>query len=88
MMIGRKGEGTPKFYGAVVVGKRGQIVIPAEARHNMKINPGEKLIILGGPQRRGLMITKAESILEFLGKAVEHMTHFESMIKADNEPPE
>ena len=85
MMIGRKGEGTPKFYGAVVVGKRGQIVIPAEARRNMKINPGEKLIILGGPQRRGLMITKAESILEFLGKAVEHMPHFKSMIKADNE---
>ncbi len=88
MMIGRKGEGTPKFYGAVVVGERGQIVIPAEARRNMKINPGEKLIILGGPQRRGLMITKAESILEFLGKAVEHTTHFESMLKTDNEPPE
>ncbi len=87
-MIGKKGEGTPKFYGAVVVGERSQIVIPAEARRDMKINPGEKLIVLGGPQGRGLMITKAESILEFLGKAVEHMTHFESMIKADNEPPE
>lgn len=88
MMIGRKGEGTPKFYGAVVVGKRGQIVIPAEARRNMKITPGEKLIILGGPQRRGLMITKAESILEFLGKAMEHLSQFGSMLKTDNEPPE
>ena len=88
MMIGRKGEGTPKFYGAVVVGKRGQIVIPAEARRNMKINPGETLIILGGPQRRGLMITKAESILEFLGKAMEHLSQFGSMLKTDNEPPE
>ena len=84
-MIGRKGERTPKFYGAVVVGERGQIVIPAEARRDMKINPGEKLIILGGPQGGGLMITKAESILEFLGTAVEHMTRFESMIKSGDE---
>jgi len=77
----------PKFYGAVVVGERGQIVIPAEARRDMNINPGEKLIVLGNPHGRGLMITKAESILEMLGKAVEYMTNFESLLKANDEPP-
>ena len=84
-MIVKKGKGTPKFYGAVVLGERGQIVIPAEARRDMKINPGEKLIVLGDPQGSNLMITKAESVLKLLGKTVEHMTRIESMIKSDEE---
>ena len=79
-------ERTPKFYGAVIVGERGQIVIPADARRDMEIKPGEKLIILGGPQGRGLMITKAESVLKLLGKAMEHLVQLESVIKTDDEP--
>ena len=80
-------ERVPKFYGAVVVGERGQIVIPVEARRDMNITPGEKLIILGGPHGGGLMVTKVESILGILGKAVEHMSQLESVIKTDDEPP-
>ncbi len=77
----------PKFYGAVVVGERGQIVIPAEARRGMDITPGEKLIILGGPQENMLMIAKAESVSQLLSKAMEHLSQFESLLKADDEPP-
>ncbi len=80
-------ERIPKFYGAVVVGERGQIVIPAEARRDTQITPGEKLIILSGPQENMLMIAKAQSVLQLLNKAMEHMSQFESMIKADDEPP-
>jgi len=86
-MKDRLEERMPKFYGAVVVGERGQIVIPAEARRDMEIIPGEKLIILGGFQGNGLMITKAKSVLQLLNKAIEHMSLFESMIKANDEPP-
>ncbi len=77
----------PKFYGAVVVGERGQIVIPAEARRDMEIAPGEKLIILGGFQGNGLMIIKTKSVLQLMNKAMEHMSLFERMIKEDDEPP-
>jgi AbrB family looped-hinge helix DNA binding protein len=87
-MKDRLEEKIPKFYGAVVVGERGQIVIPAEARRNMNINSGEKLIVLGGPQERpALMIIKAESILEFLGKATEYMSRLEGMIQIDDKSP-
>lgn len=88
MMIGRKGEGTPKFYGAVVVGERGQIVIPVEARREMDITPGEKLIIFSGPPGNMLMMAKAESVSRLLSKAMEHLSQFGSMLKTDNEPPE
>jgi AbrB family looped-hinge helix DNA binding protein len=78
----------PQFYGAAVLGERGQIVIPAEARRNMQISPGDKLIVLSGPQgRRALMIIKAESILELLGKATEHISRLESMIKINDKSP-
>ncbi|MFH2068860.1 MAG: AbrB/MazE/SpoVT family DNA-binding domain-containing protein [Candidatus Omnitrophota bacterium] len=39
----------PKFYGKVPVGTKGQIVIPAEARKAMNINPGDNVIIISGP---------------------------------------
>ena len=35
------------FFGSVVVGERGQIVIPKEARIVFNINAGDKLLILG-----------------------------------------
>jgi AbrB family looped-hinge helix DNA binding protein len=80
-------EMIPKFYGAVVVGERGQIVIPVEARRDMKITPGEKLIILGNPQENGLMITKVGPILQLMNRVRERMSQLESVIKTDEESP-
>ena len=39
------------FFGSVVVGERGQIVIPKEARIVFNINAGDKLLILGDEER-------------------------------------
>lgn len=41
------GSGGHNFYGSVSVSERGQIVIPAQARHDHGIL-GDKLIVLGG----------------------------------------
>lgn len=35
------------FFGSTTVGERGQIVIPAEARAALKLEKGEKLLVLG-----------------------------------------
>jgi AbrB family looped-hinge helix DNA binding protein len=84
-MQGKLEEGTTKFYGAVIVGERGQIVIPAEARREMEITPGEKLIIMGGFHGDGLMIIKTKSVAQLLNKFTEQMSLFERMIKeSDN----
>ncbi|MBU2221107.1 MAG: AbrB/MazE/SpoVT family DNA-binding domain-containing protein, partial [Candidatus Omnitrophica bacterium] len=37
----------PKVYGAVTVGERGQVVIPAQVRKIFKIKSGDKLIVFG-----------------------------------------
>ena len=78
-------EMMPKFYGAVVVGERGQIVIPVEARREMDITAGEKLIIMGGFRGNGLMITKVKSMEQLMKKALEQMSVFERIINEDEE---
>ncbi|MBI5176647.1 AbrB/MazE/SpoVT family DNA-binding domain-containing protein [Candidatus Micrarchaeota archaeon] len=59
-----------EFYGPVVVGERGQIVIPKEARAHFAIKPGDKLIMLGKPGG-GLVLLKAEAMREFARKILE-----------------
>ena len=36
-----------KFYGSTILGEKGQIVIPKEARDDLKIKKGEKLLVFG-----------------------------------------
>lgn len=84
MNIGLGGHMAPKFYGATTVGERGQVVIPAEARRDMDITPGQKLIILSGPQGNMLIIAKAESVSQLLSKAMEHLSQLETTIKIDD----
>ncbi len=54
------------FYGSVTVGERGQIVIPAEARTQMGIQQGDKLLIMKHPANHGLMVFKIDSARAFL----------------------
>ena len=54
------------FYGSVTVGERGQIVIPSEARLEMGIQQGDKLLIMKHPAHHGLMVFKIESARAFL----------------------
>lgn len=53
------------FYGSVTVGERGQVVIPAQARRDHGIAPGDKLIVLGSPN--GLALMGADRLLDLLG---------------------
>ena len=54
------------FYGTVTVGERGQVVIPAEARTEYEISPGEKLLIFGHPAGAGLMMVKMSGMADFM----------------------
>ena len=51
-----------RFYGAITVSDRGQVVIPAQARRDFGIEVGDKLLVFGD-LRYGLAIDKAENIL-------------------------
>ncbi len=53
-----------RFYGAITVSERGQIVIPAEARRDFGIEVGDKLLVFGDLDR-GLALSKASMLMSF-----------------------
>jgi len=66
------------YVGTVTVGERGQIVIPAEARKRMEIHTGDTLLVMGHPNKEGLMLFKLDAVREFLN----HLTEGLSMAEA------
>ncbi len=64
------------FYGTVTVGERGQIVVPAQAREEFDINPGDKLLVFRHPPSGGLVIVSVANvapIMAFMEQALERM---------------
>ncbi|MEX2243624.1 MAG: AbrB/MazE/SpoVT family DNA-binding domain-containing protein [Fimbriimonadaceae bacterium] len=66
------------FYGSVTVGERGQVVIPAEARNEMGIRPGDKLLIMKHPVYQGLMVAKIEALRGFLDEFAQEVERMDS----------
>ncbi|MFN3762715.1 MAG: AbrB/MazE/SpoVT family DNA-binding domain-containing protein [Anaerolineae bacterium] len=60
----------PQFYGAVTVSERGQVVIPIQARRDLGIQTGEKLLVIGGPEG-GLWLLRADLVSELTGRWLE-----------------
>lgn len=55
------------FYGSATIGERGQIVVPAEARKECDIHPGDKLLVFRHPMHPGmLIIAKFGDMQEFI----------------------
>ena len=58
------------IYGTVKVGDRGQVVIPAEARKDFNIKPGDLLLVLAGRNRRGIVMVKTDAMREFASRVL------------------
>jgi len=59
------------FVGSVTVGERGQVVIPAEAREQMGLHPGDKLLAFCHPTKQMVCLCKLtvlERVREFLSR--------------------
>ncbi|WP_373482136.1 helix-turn-helix domain-containing protein [Acetobacterium sp.] len=50
-------------FGTVIVGERGQIVIPKKAREVFQLNPGDSLMILGDENQGGLALIDANRFI-------------------------
>src|SRR5690606_41520970 len=68
------GPGGRGFYGAVTVSERGQIDIPAQARRDLDIEPGDKLLVLGDPEQ-GLALTKLDLLLRHPQGGAQLLVH-------------
>ncbi len=59
-----------KVYGTATVGARGQVVIPVEARKDLKLKPGDRLMVLG-KYGKALSFIKADEINDIINMIVE-----------------
>lgn len=74
-----------KFYGSTVMGERGQVVIPAEAREEIGIKPGEKLIVLGNKKRGVVILFKSDVMTRFADMMFRKAKFFEEMFSSSLE---
>ena len=76
----------PQFYGAVTVSECGQVVIPAQARRDLGIQIGEKLLVIGGPGG-GLWLLRADLIGELTGQWLELVRKLQisALVEEENE---
>ena len=58
--IGPDGKG---FFGTVTVGRRGQVALPAQARRQLGLEPGDQLVVLTDPAQ-GLALIPLRLLLE------------------------
>ncbi len=73
-----------RFYGAVTLGERGQIVIPQGARDEMGLKPGEKLLVFRqGPRGAGLSIMRAEDVSRFVADAMKALSRLSEAVSGE-----
>jgi len=59
------------FYGWITVSKKGQIAIPADARKELNIKTGDKLLVLKRKDGNGLLLIKQDLLDKFFNKIKE-----------------
>ncbi len=69
-----------KTYGAVTVGERGQLVIPAGLRKELKIKSGDKLMVFANIEKKVVSLISEEDFNVFLHKASELISKLEKEV--------
>ena len=73
-MIGR-------CFGTAVLGPRGQLVIPVEARKELGIDTGSRLLVFGHFGGRGFIFIKAEAAEELLNIMSSRLDEVAKLVK-------
>ncbi len=61
------------FRGVVTVGRRGQIVLPAELRRECNIKPKDKLLVFSHPAGIGVVLMLADKLEEIWAELQTHL---------------
>ncbi len=75
------------FHGSVTVGERGQVVIPADARREMGIEPGERLLVFRHAGESMLLVTKIDAFQRFLDHHLKLLEQARRTLDAAEEEP-
>ena len=69
-----------KLFGAVTVGERGQLVIPASLRKALSIKSGDQLMVFAKVDRKIINIMPSKDFSQFLERASRVISKLESKV--------
>lgn len=68
------------FYGSVTLGEKGQVVIPNDARKNMKLKKGDRLLVFGMGEDM-VVFAKLSQIEKIASRLSEKLKIIDDIIK-------
>ena len=74
------------FYGSATLGERGQVVIPAEARKDCNIHPGDKLLVFRHPAQTHMLILAKVGEMQQLLQQISNAVEQASKLVVDEDP--
>lgn len=72
-------HGNKKLYGTATIGTKGQVVIPADAREELGLQPGDRLYVIGAMHGGGVVFLKEdmlESLVEQMSAQIEGLREY------------
>ena len=79
-------NGKPELvFGIVTVGERGQIVIPADARRYLGIEPGDKMIVVAHHSGRALIVAPLRELERFIRQMQDYLEGVQREPEEDEE---
>ena len=75
----------PSFYGTATIGTKGQIVIPVEARDELGLQPGDKVVVLGIKEHGMVGVCKLKAVEEMLARMSAHLDGMRDMLDKSKE---
>jgi AbrB family looped-hinge helix DNA binding protein len=69
-----------KVYGAVTIGERGQLVIPAELRRAFHIKSGDQLMVFAKLDKKVINLMTSQDFSQFLERAEKVISKLEKKI--------
>lgn len=72
-----------KFVGAVTIGERGQIVVPAEARKEFGLEVGDKLLVFS--RHHGIVLMKADDMMQYVERTLADLTEMQAAVNTPDD---
>ena len=69
-----------KLYGTATVGTKGQVVIPADARDALDIQPGDKLYVMGSPSKKWVGFVKEDQLRDMLDHITSNIEQYKDIL--------
>jgi AbrB family looped-hinge helix DNA binding protein len=69
-----------QLYGTATVGTKGQVVIPADAREALNIEPGDRLYVVGSKQGKFVGFIKEDQLQVMVDHLTSNLEHYKDIL--------